>query len=52
MIVSVSRFLFLFFQLAGRKEKLKKFYKHPKKVLSSPSIQKKEKASEKVKSEL
>ncbi|XP_032040128.1 uncharacterized protein KIAA1841 homolog isoform X1 [Aythya fuligula] len=32
---------------AGRKEKLKKFYKHPKKVLSSPSIQKKEKASEK-----
>ncbi|XP_021150026.2 SANT and BTB domain regulator of class switch recombination isoform X1 [Columba livia] len=32
---------------AGRKEKLKKSYKHPKKVISSPSIQKKEKPSEK-----
>ncbi|XP_065487879.1 SANT and BTB domain regulator of class switch recombination [Caloenas nicobarica] len=32
---------------AGRKEKLKKSYKHPKKVISSPSIQKKEKPSDK-----
>ncbi|XP_021248568.1 uncharacterized protein KIAA1841 homolog [Numida meleagris] len=31
----------------GRKEKLKKFYKHPKKGASSPSIQKKEKPSDK-----
>ncbi|KFQ53200.1 PREDICTED: uncharacterized protein KIAA1841 homolog [Nestor notabilis] len=31
----------------GRKEKLKKSYKHPKKVVSSPSIQKKEKPSDK-----
>uniref|UniRef100_A0A8C4TRF0 KIAA1841 n=1 Tax=Falco tinnunculus TaxID=100819 RepID=A0A8C4TRF0_FALTI len=32
---------------AGRKEKLKKSYKHPKKVVSSPSVQKKEKPSDK-----
>ncbi|XP_065538464.1 SANT and BTB domain regulator of class switch recombination isoform X1 [Lathamus discolor] len=32
---------------AGRKEKLKKSYKHPKKVISSPSVQKKEKPSDK-----
>ncbi|XP_061845265.1 SANT and BTB domain regulator of class switch recombination isoform X4 [Colius striatus] len=32
---------------AGRKEKLKKTYKHSKKVISSPSIQKKEKPSDK-----
>ncbi|XP_062429476.1 SANT and BTB domain regulator of class switch recombination isoform X3 [Rhea pennata] len=32
---------------AGRKEKLKKFCKHPKKVVSSPSVQKKEKPSDK-----
>ncbi|KAM6083548.1 SANT and BTB domain regulator of class switch recombination isoform 1-T1 [Chlamydotis macqueenii] len=32
---------------AGRKEKLKKSYKNPKKVVSSPSIQKKEKPSDK-----
>ncbi|XP_019328458.1 PREDICTED: uncharacterized protein KIAA1841 homolog [Aptenodytes forsteri] len=31
----------------GRKEKLKKSYKHPKKVISSPSVQKKEKPSDK-----
>ncbi|OXB63052.1 hypothetical protein ASZ78_014819 [Callipepla squamata] len=35
------------FRKPGRKEKLKKFYKHPKKGASSPSIQKKEKPSEK-----
>ncbi|XP_042681218.1 uncharacterized protein KIAA1841 homolog isoform X4 [Centrocercus urophasianus] len=34
-------------QYKGRKEKLKKFYKHPKKGASSPSIQKKEKPSDK-----
>ncbi|XP_049656773.1 SANT and BTB domain regulator of class switch recombination isoform X1 [Accipiter gentilis] len=32
---------------AGRKEKLKKSYKHPKKMISSPSVQKKEKPSDK-----
>ncbi|KAM4679360.1 SANT and BTB domain regulator of class switch recombination isoform 1-T1 [Amazona ochrocephala] len=32
---------------AGRKEKSKKSYKHPKKVISSPSVQKKEKPSDK-----
>ncbi|XP_074673265.1 SANT and BTB domain regulator of class switch recombination isoform X4 [Strix aluco] len=32
---------------AGRKEKLKKSSKHPKKVVSSPSVQKKEKPSDK-----
>uniref|UniRef100_A0A663N251 SANT and BTB domain-containing protein n=1 Tax=Athene cunicularia TaxID=194338 RepID=A0A663N251_ATHCN len=32
---------------AGRKEKLKKSSKHPKKVISSPSVQKKEKPSDK-----
>ncbi|XP_029879186.1 uncharacterized protein KIAA1841 homolog isoform X3 [Aquila chrysaetos chrysaetos] len=32
---------------AGRKEKLKKSYKHPKKIISSPSVQKKEKPSDK-----
>ncbi|XP_054678495.1 SANT and BTB domain regulator of class switch recombination isoform X1 [Grus americana] len=32
---------------AGRKEKLKKSYKHPKKLVSSPSVQKKEKLSDK-----
>ncbi|XP_035752861.1 uncharacterized protein KIAA1841 homolog isoform X1 [Egretta garzetta] len=32
---------------AGRKERLKKSYKHPKKVVSSPSVQKKEKPSDK-----
>ncbi|KAM8809092.1 SANT and BTB domain regulator of class switch recombination [Eudromia elegans] len=32
---------------AGRKEKLKKSCKHPKKVVSSPTVQKKEKASDK-----
>ncbi|XP_074006681.1 SANT and BTB domain regulator of class switch recombination isoform X2 [Numenius arquata] len=31
----------------GRKEKLKKSHKHPKKVFSSPSVQKKEKPSDK-----
>ncbi|XP_010150029.1 PREDICTED: uncharacterized protein KIAA1841 homolog, partial [Eurypyga helias] len=31
----------------GRKEKSKKSYKHPKKVVSSPSVQKKEKPSDK-----
>ncbi|KAM6128169.1 SANT and BTB domain regulator of class switch recombination [Pterocles gutturalis] len=31
----------------GRKEKFKKSYKHPKKVVSSPSVQKKEKLSDK-----
>uniref|UniRef100_A0A8D0GQN0 SANT and BTB domain regulator of CSR n=1 Tax=Sphenodon punctatus TaxID=8508 RepID=A0A8D0GQN0_SPHPU len=33
---------------AGRKEKPKKFMKHPKKPVSSPSVQKKEKSLEKV----
>ncbi|XP_068009338.1 SANT and BTB domain regulator of class switch recombination isoform X1 [Melanerpes formicivorus] len=32
---------------AGRKEKSKKSYKHPKKVVSSPNVQKKEKPSDK-----
>ncbi|XP_072713597.1 SANT and BTB domain regulator of class switch recombination isoform X2 [Ciconia boyciana] len=32
---------------AGRKEKLKKSYRHAKKVVSSPSVQKKEKPSDK-----
>lgn len=32
---------------AGRKEKLKKYYRHPKKVISSPSVQKREKPSDK-----
>ncbi|XP_054036044.1 SANT and BTB domain regulator of class switch recombination [Dryobates pubescens] len=32
---------------AGRKEKSKKSYKHPKKVVSSPNVQKKEKLSDK-----
>ncbi|XP_068796448.1 SANT and BTB domain regulator of class switch recombination isoform X4 [Struthio camelus] len=32
---------------AGRKEKVRKFCKHPKKVVSSPSVQKKEKPSDK-----
>ncbi|XP_005525509.1 PREDICTED: uncharacterized protein KIAA1841 homolog [Pseudopodoces humilis] len=31
----------------GRKEKLKKSYRHPKKVVSSPSVQKREKPSDK-----
>ncbi|KAM6279458.1 SANT and BTB domain regulator of class switch recombination [Porphyrio hochstetteri] len=35
---------------AGRKEKPKKSYKHPKKVVSSPSVQKKEKPSDKLSS--
>uniref|UniRef100_A0A8U7MAD3 SANT and BTB domain regulator of CSR n=1 Tax=Corvus moneduloides TaxID=1196302 RepID=A0A8U7MAD3_CORMO len=37
----------IFLPLAGRKEKLKKSYRHPKKVVSSPSVQKKEKLSDK-----
>ncbi|XP_023778880.1 uncharacterized protein KIAA1841 homolog isoform X3 [Cyanistes caeruleus] len=32
---------------AGRKEKLKKSYRHPKKAVSSPSVQKREKPSDK-----
>uniref|UniRef100_A0A674H2X6 SANT and BTB domain regulator of CSR n=1 Tax=Taeniopygia guttata TaxID=59729 RepID=A0A674H2X6_TAEGU len=32
---------------AGRKEKLKKSYRHPKKAISSPSVQKREKPSDK-----